>query len=234
MAEVTAEICTSLETLINSQNTHDELECREYLKYAEEFLFKRDTLKECLYSERETPTNMGVTDYVISGTIGNNPYLDPVCVKTYVWEFKAPQCFIFKKDTENRLVPTKELFSAENQLLNYYHSLKYDLTLCQRFRTYPKDVFIGGIIIGSKDKLVQGNFDTEKKKRLLKDAFDIRSMYFYKETGLVLKTWSDILDYLTNKYVKLTKDSVVPDYTFEDYRIQEGTISVEETINTTN
>ncbi len=234
MPELTEEVCKELKKLIDSTDTQDELECRKYLSYAEEFLFKNDTLKTRLYSECELPTNMGITDYVISGILGNNPYLYPDCIKTYVWEFMAPQCFLFQKDTENRLCPTKELVKAENQLLNYYHSIKYDITLLERFKTYPKNVFVGGIIIGSKERLVKGNLETEKKKVLLKDAFDIRSLYFYKETGLLLKTWSDVLDYLNNKYVNLTKDSVAPDYTFKDCKLEAGTISVEETINTIN
>jgi len=231
LLEPTAEICKELKNLIDSNDTQDELECRKYLSYAEEFLFKRDVLETPLYSEREMPTNMGITDYVISGIIGNNPYFDPKCVKAYVWEFKAPQCFVFRKETENRLCPTKELFEAENQLLNYYHALKYNLTLVDRFQAgHPKNVFIGGIIIGSRERLVRGEFEAEKKKALLKDAYDIRNSYFYAQTGLCLVTWSDVLDYLNKKYVDLTKDSTVPEYTFKDILLPEGTFSIEETI----
>ncbi len=234
MPELTEEVCKELKKLIDSTDTQDEIECRKYLSYAEEFLFKQDTLKTRLYSERELPTNMGITDYVISGILGNNPYLEPAYIKTYVWEFKAPQCFLFQKDTENRLCPTKELIKAENQLLNYYHSIKYNLTLLERFKTYPKHVFVGGIIIGSKERLVKGNLETEKKEALLKDAYDIRNSYFYAQTGLLLVTWSDVFDYLTNKYVNVTKDIVDPNYTFKDHKLEAGTISVEETINMIN
>ena len=230
MPELTAEIIKKLKNLIASTETQDELECRKYLMYAEEFLFKHDTLKKRLYSERETPTNMGITDYVISGIIGNHPSLDPACVRTYIWEFKAPQCYLFKKDNENRLSPTKELFKAENQLFNYYHSIKLNITLLQRFKTYPNCVFVGGIIIGSNQRLLRGNIETEKKKALLKDAFDIRRLYVYKETGLLLATWSDVLDRLTDKYVNLTKDNVVPGHIFKDSRLIPGTISSEQII----
>jgi hypothetical protein len=235
LLEPTAETCKELENLIDSSETQDELECRKYLSYAEKFLFKEDVLKKRLYSERELPTNMGKTDYVISGIIGNNPYFYPDCVKAYVWEFKAPQCFVFRKETENRLCPTKELFEAENQLLNYYHALKYNLNLVKRFKAgHPENVFIGGIIIGSRERLVKGKLEVEKKKELLKDAYDIRNSYFYAKTGLYLKTWSDVLDYLNKRYVNLTKDSAVPEYTFKDSRLLKGTFSVEETIEPIN
>lgn len=235
MLEPTAETCKKLKNLIDLSDTQDELECRKYLSYAEEFLFKKDVLVTRLYSERELPTNMGITDYVISGIIGNNPYFDPDCVKAYVWEFKAPQCFVFRKETENRLCPTKELFEAENQLLNYYHALKYNLTLVNRFKAgHPKNVFIGGIIIGSRERLVTGELEEEKKKALLKEAFDIRNSYFYAQTGLYLVTWSDVLDYLDRKYVNLTKDSAVPEHIFKDHKLKEGTISIEETIEPIN
>jgi hypothetical protein len=231
LAEPPADVCERLRTLIDSTDTQNELECRKYLSYAEEFLFKKDTLERRLYSERDLPTNMGKSDYVISGTIGNTPYLNPDCVKAYVWEFKAPQCFVFKKDTENRLCPTKELFDAENQLLNYYHALKFDLNLVHRFQAgHPDNVFIGGIIIGSRERLVQGDLEEEKKKALLKDAYIIRNAYFYKQTDLSLMTWSDVLNYLNKKYVNLTKDSAVPEFAFKDDKLKAGTISVQETI----
>lgn len=228
MLEPTDRICKELKNLIDSSETQDELECRKYLGYAEEFLFKKDTLKKRLYSERELPMYTGKTDYVISGIIGNNPYFDPKCVKAYVWEFKAPQCYVFRKETENRLCPTKELFEAENQLLNYYHALKYNLTLVDRFKAgHPKNVFIGGIIIGSSERLVKGELEEEKKKEMLKEAYDIRKSYFYDQTDLYLVTWSDVLDYLNKKYVNLTKDSINPKHTFKASRLTERTISGE-------
>jgi hypothetical protein len=230
LPEPTAEVCEELRNLINSTDTQDELECRKYLSYAEDFLFKQDTLKKSLYAEREVPTNMGKSDYVISGIIGNNPF-DDDCVNAYVWEFKAPQCYLFRKDGENRLCPTKELFEAENQLLNYYHALKFDLNLVERFKAgHPSNIFIGGIIIGSSKRVVRGNLESEKKKALLKDAFSIRNSYFYANTGLQLVTWSEVLDYLNKKYVNLTREGAVPEYTFKDDKLKAGTISVEETI----
>jgi hypothetical protein len=227
LADSPANVCRGLKDLIDSADAQDELECRRYLSYAEEFLFKKDTLKRHLYSEREMPTNMGKSDYVISGIIGNNP-CDPGCVRAYVWEFKAPQCFLFRKDTENRLSPTKELFEAENQLLNYYHALKFDLTLVNRLQAgHPNNVFIGGIIIGSSERLVQGDLEAMKKEVLLKDAYAIRNSYFYQHIGLLLMTWNQVLDYLDKKYVNLTKDNAVPEYTFEADRLKAGTISVQ-------
>lgn len=228
MVEKPQGIYQSLKELIDSEDQQEELQCRKFLKHAEEFLFKTDTLKERLYSEQETPTNMGKTDYVISGKIGNDPYLNPDGVRVYVWEFKAPQCFIFRKDGDNRLCPTKELFEAENQLLNYYHALKYNQNLLQRFRAgHPNNLFIGGIIIGSSDRLVKGKFEDEKKKALLQDAFNIRRTYFYNETGLCLYTWNDLLDYFNKKFINLTKESTNPNYAFTDLPSLNGTVSAQ-------
>jgi hypothetical protein len=230
LSELPADVCEKLKELINSTEKQDELECRKYLKYAEDYLFKEDTLKQFLYAECEVPTNMGKTDYVISGIIGNNPVrID--CVKAYVWEFKAPQCYMFRKDGENRLCPTKELFEAENQLLNYYHALKHDLTLVHRFKAgHPRNICLGGIIIGSHERLVRGQLEEKKKKALLDDAYEIRKSYFYKPNGLWLVTWDEILDFLSNKYVNLTKNSVDLEHTFEDYKLKEETTSVEESL----
>jgi len=230
LSEPPPDVCEKLKALINSTEKQDELECRKYLKYAEDYLFKEDTLKQFLYAECEVPTNMGKTDYVISGIIGNNP-VNIDCVKAYVWELKAPQCYVFRKDGQNRLCPTKELFEAENQLLNYYHALKHDLTLVHRFKAgHPRNVCLGGIIIGSHERLVRGKLEKEKKKALLNDAYEIRKAYFYKPHGLWLVTWDEILDFISNKYVNLTKNSLDLEHTFKDYKLKEETTSVEESL----
>jgi len=234
LAESPADICKALLTLINSADTQDELECRKYLSHAEDFLFKKDTLRRVLYSERELPTNMGKSDYVVSGIIGNNPVVIN-CVRTYVWEFKAPQCSWFRKETENRLCPTKELFEAENQLLNYYHSLKFDLNLVKRFEAgHPDNVFMGGIIIGSRERLVMEDMEPAKKGKLLEDAYTIRNLYFYQQTGLSLFTWNDVLDHLNRKFVNYAKESTIPEYKFSADKIPPGTLSADVTVKPAN
>jgi hypothetical protein len=54
-------------------------------------------------------------------------------------------------------------------------------------------------------------------------------MYFYRPNGVMLATWDDVLDFINNKYVNLTKNSIDPKHTFKDYQLKEGTTSVEET-----
>jgi hypothetical protein len=234
LLELTIESLNGLRKLIETNETQDELECRKYLACIEDYLFKKDTLVNVVYSERETPVNAGKTDYIISGIIGNNPVIAE-CSRTYIWELKAPQYYLFRKDGENRLCPTKELFEAENQLLNYYHDLKYDLKLVARFKAgHPINVFVGGIIIGSKERTVKGDFEENKKSTLAGEAYAIRNEYFYRQNDLWLLTWTDVLNYfeqkVNEKFVNLTKENVIPDYTFKDYKPKAGTISTQETL----
>ena len=234
MPELNKESLDELRKLIEATKTQDELKCRKYLACVEDYLFKKDTLVSVLYSERETPVNTGKTDYIISGIIGNNPVVN-ACTRTYIWELKAPQYYLFKKDTKDRLCPTKQLFEAENQLLNYYHDLKYDLNLVKRFKAgHPANVFVGGIIIGSKDRTVRGDFEEAKKDALVETAYAIRNEYFYSHNNLWLLTWTDVLNYFEQKvnerFINLTRENTVSEYTFKDYKPKAGTISTQETI----
>jgi len=136
-----------------------EHECREYLHYTKEALVS-NTVSEFVYIETERRATSGDSDYIISGKIVDETGNESV--KVYIWELKAPQCYIFEKDTENRLRPTKELIRAENQLLNYYHENKGSESFRNDFGvTHSDNVRFGGIIIGSHDRRVRGDF---KKK----------------------------------------------------------------------
>lgn len=171
-----------------------EHECREYLQYAKEALMS-NTVSEFVYIETERRATAGDSDYIISGKIidetGNES------VKAYIWELKAPQCCIFEKDTENRLKPTKELIQAENQLLNYYHENKGSESFRNDFGvTHSDNVCFGGIIIGSRDRRVKGDFEEGKKEKLTETAFMIRKNYIYDRLNIRLMHWDYILDLL--------------------------------------
>ncbi len=174
----------------------------------------------------------GISDYVISGTIGNDPIRDD-CIKGYVWELKAPQCYLFRKDGENRLCPTTDLFEAENQLLNYYDDLKLQPKMVDRFHVgHPDNLCIGGIIIGSRTRLVKGKIEEKKRDELLKDAMRIRKTQFYDHAGIAIVTWSQVLNSINKKFIDITKNSVDQNHRFTINKMEAGTKSAEERIQT--
>jgi hypothetical protein len=182
-----------LMSLIDSAD-NKEKECREYLQYVTEFLVA-DTPISIPYVEKELPGNSGDSDYVVSCRVcegtGNKP------VKAYVWELKAPQCYIFEKDNENRLRPTPELVRAENQLLHYHHEIQGSGQLLTYFKiTSPEYVLLGGIIIGSGATTVKGSYEEEKKQRLYEKALMVRTKYFYQPHGIKILNWNYIADLL--------------------------------------
>jgi uncharacterized protein with HEPN domain len=145
----------------------------------------------------EYRSNNGDSDYIISANIRDDCGVN--IVRAYVWELKAPQCYIFEKDNENRLRPSKDLISAENQLLHYVHECKGNAQFREEFRvTHPDNVYFGGIIIGSNSKQVNGDYNQEKKNMLYEKAARIRAEYFYKKIGIRLVTWDTVLDLFKN------------------------------------
>ena len=111
-----------------SASENKEKECRKFLAYAKEALV-RDTVIKFEYIEKERRGTSGDSDYIISCQVRDAIRVESV--KAYIWELKAAQCYIFEKDTENRLRPSKDLVQAENQLLNYYHENRGN----EQFRT---------------------------------------------------------------------------------------------------
>lgn len=180
--------------LINSPE-HKELECRDMLKYAEELLV-RETVIEFVNSHSEWRLHSGDSDYVVSGRVSDETGLSTV--KAYVWELKAPQCYLFRQESGNRLSPTVDLFKAENQLLNYYHEMKGNESFRHSFGvTHSDNVQFGGIIIGSRERWVAGAFDSENKKsELYERALSIRKQYFYDPLGIRIMTWDQVADYM--------------------------------------
>jgi len=171
-----------------------EHECREYLHYTKEALVS-NTVSEFVYIETERRATSGDSDYIISGKIVDETGNESV--KVYIWELKAPQCYIFEKDTENRLRPTKELIRAENQLLNYYHENKGSESFRNDFGvTHSDNVRFGGIIIGSHDRRVRGDFEEGKKEKLIETALMIRKNYIYDRLNIRIMHWNYILDLL--------------------------------------
>ena len=174
-------------------DANKEHECRECLQYAKELLVNAPVINY-VYLETERRSHAGNSDYIVSAKILDEGGLEPV--RVYVWELKAPQCYLFEEDTRNRLRPSKDLINAENQLFYYLDDLKGNDQARHEFGiTHPHNVCFGGIIIGCRRRWVRGNFDENKRNKLYERALMIRREYMYDRLGMRLMTWDYILDH---------------------------------------
>lgn len=125
--------------------------------------------------------------------------------KAYLWEVKAPQCYLFEADTNNRVRPTKEFISAENQLLHYYEESKGSTMFRDEFEiTHPDNVRLGGLIIGSKKTWVKGgSYDPSTLVRLYTRALNLRKKYLYGDSGIRIIIWDHLLESLKKKEAPL-------------------------------
>ena len=190
----TNDLCIELESYIRDDN-YKESECKKFLTYAIGILVDFTTSR-IIDQESEYRGHSGDSDYLI--VCARVDVAGQECIEAYVWEAKAPQCFLFEPDTKARVRPTKEFISAENQLLHYFDELKGSSQFREEFNiTSPDNVKLGGIVIGCRDRLVKPNdYSVSKAKKLSKRAFEIRMRHLYKSSGIEVKTWDDILAYL--------------------------------------
>ena len=195
-----------LEALISARG-QKELECREYLGSAKDLL-GRDTVTEFVYTDTELRTNMGDSDYVISGLVADEGGVEYVAA--YVWELKAPQSYLFREDNRNRLIPTPDLFEAENQLFNYFHTLQSSPDFRAEFGVQRREhVRFGGIIIGSDQRLVSGRIADDRKKRLYERALMIRRKFMYDHLNIRVMTWDRILEHLREPHPQVKADEKI-------------------------
>jgi hypothetical protein len=131
-------------------------------------------------------------DIVVIGDHINNDGTDEKVV--YVWELKAPQARAFKKETESRVRPSDELYSAENQLLHYQSSLAGSDTFRDRWSVARHNVKFGGIIIGTEATFI-GCPSSERDRMIgiARTAFAVRESTFYRGCGLRLRNWDWVL-----------------------------------------
>jgi hypothetical protein len=220
MPNETNNLYDDLKKLIEDSRNR-ELECRAYLKYARDLLV--DVTTASFYDEeKEYRGHSGDSDYLVVCRVIDGAGIEEI--KSYIWEVKAPQCCLFEYDTKNRVKPTKEYISAENQLLHYYEESKGSTQFRNEFRiTHPENVKLGGLIIGSKKTWVKGKkYDSSTSSRLFRRALDLRRMYLYGNSGIKIIVWDRILDYFLEKEtmhpadVKLKSSISIPqsDYSF--------------------
>ena len=173
---------------------HNELECKRILVEARERLVRATPLR--FYSqEEELRGYFGDSDYMVRcvdlDDAGRERNL------AYLWEVKAPQCYLFTKDTKSRAKPTWDLISAENQLLHYFHNLCNSQDILKDFKIFQGDLHFGGIIIGSSKNIVENKYEnTEEGMRLALHALELRKQYFYRPQEIEVITWDRIVEHL--------------------------------------
>ena len=184
----------NLRTLIEIDDAYTERQCARLLKEIAWVLLTRLEGKP-KYVSCEQTTSVGTVDMIViteTWGIGIRPYL-----QAYVWELKAPQLELFQMENNNRACPTKHLYSAENQLLHYYDTVKKDAAFLQRKKLMSGDnVKLGGIIIGRDRNYVKYDH-TEEDVNAMDCAIQanrVREMYFY-QNRIQLWTWDRIIDF---------------------------------------
>ena len=179
------------ENYVSEPTQQTELECGNYLHYAAAALLP--TTPVSTDTVREDRNFFGSSDFIVTAKIRDG--LNHVHNYAYVWEIKAPQCFLFERDdNKNRYRPTKDLVKAENQLIHYAYLAQQDDTFRQRFNIMDRrKIMLGGIVIGrSQDRFAKG---VSSPADLLnaKTSFSIREAYFYIPNGIRVFTWDTIL-----------------------------------------
>lgn len=167
-----------------------EVECQAYLQHAH--LLLAPPLSRVEQVVREQVAMAGRSDYFM------------LCEVTEVgprrrlvlWEAKAPQLAPFEVVTQNRLIPSRALVEAENQLLYYFDEYRSNGQFLDRYQLrHADDVKLGGIVIGRDDNWVRhrpaDGLQHAAILQLASSALRIRDEHFYRGRIRVL-TWDRI------------------------------------------
>ena len=117
--------------------------------------------------------------------------------KAYIWELKAPQCFIMEKDANNnRYRPTMDFIKAENQLIHYAHEAQGNRRFGERLGVMKQsDILIGGIIIGRNNNILKDAQSDGERERAW-DSLSIRQSYLHDHHHIRVMTWDAVLELL--------------------------------------
>ncbi len=189
MSAVAAKPSDELRTLMNDSSQR-EVECQNYLQHAHVLL--APPLSRVVQIVREQVAMAGRSDYFL------------LCEVTEVglrrrlilWEAKAPQLAPFEVATRNRLIPSRALIEAENQLLYYFDEYRSNGQFLDRYQIrHPDDVKLGGIVIGRDDNLVKQStgerLPDEVAQQMASSALRIRDEHFYRGRLRVM-TWDRV------------------------------------------
>lgn len=185
------ELCRDLQRLIDDQENR-ELECRAFLRYAKDLLVLPDIADRFVDVEMERIEYLGRSDYLVVANVfrSGDKYR-----RAYLWELKAPQCFIYEEDTRTRLKPSQDFVDAENQLLNYYYGLKESAIFRQQYEICAaSDISSGGIIIGCERTKVRGNYTEAEKISRYNIAKRVKDQLY--DGKIKVRTWDEICSFI--------------------------------------
>ena len=181
-----------LQRLIDDTQNNRELACREFLRYAKELLVSPDMPDSFVDVDMERIENLGRSDYLIVADVLRS---GDCYRRAYLWELKAPQCFIYEEDTRTRLKPSQDFMDAENKLLNYYYGLKENGVFLQQYQiSAASDISLGGIIIGCHRTKVRGNYTDAEKTRCYNIAKRVRDQLYNGK--FKVRTWDEICSFI--------------------------------------
>jgi hypothetical protein len=182
----------AFKALIDEPRRRTERKCQGYLSHAVGLLLPSTPLDTDTITEERS--YFGTADFVVAATIRDDANRDVRAA--YIWELKAPQCFLFERDNDNRCRATIDFLKAENQLLHYSHQAMGDQTFRARMGVIDHtNIRIGGIIIGTRERFMRnsaGAMDVQKADT----ALQVREFYLYKSHGIRVLTWDRVLDYV--------------------------------------
>ena len=210
----------ALEKLIIDADDKEDA-CREYLHHVKTFLFNERNVLNIIHYDKEIRLTTGDVDFAVSGKVSEGGV---ECTRAYLWELKAPQCAVFTKDADGKIVPTKQLIHAENQLLHYFFEAQGHTDFRQAFGIIdPNNVRAGGIIISCEKRQVSPNVKKEKRRELYEKAYRTREQ-LYRALKIRLVLWDENLDQLREPLIG--KDAQNPNpIVLEAPPIPSGTLS---------
>lgn len=176
-----------------------EVECQGYLHHAH--LLLAPPMSTVMQVVREQTAMAGRSDYFLLCEVHE---VEPRR-RLILWEAKAPQLAPFEVSTQNRLIPTRALVEAENQLLYYFDEYRSSAQLLDRYQIrHSDDVRLGGIVIGRDDNWVRQQsanpLPTTAVRQLASSALRIRNEHFYRGQIRVI-TWDSVVSVIDRKRV---------------------------------
>jgi hypothetical protein len=185
------QLCRDLQTLIDSEEDREH-ECRQFLIHARDLLVIPDIATDFIEVEMERMEYLGRSDYIVIAEVfrSGDRYR-----RAYLWELKAPQCFIYERDTATRLRPSQDFVNAENQLLNYFYALKENSLFREQYDiTSSADISLGGIVIGCDRTKVSGDFTELEKISRYNIAKRVKDQLY--DGKIKVRTWDEICSFI--------------------------------------
>ena len=189
----TSEEYHALEELVLSEDGHKEIECGRFLKHVLGRLLNRTPIA-IISVNFEDRNYFGSSDLTVSAKFKGDAGREETIA--YIWEIKAPQCYLMTPDgNQRRFCPTSDFYKAENQLIHYVHEARHNNIFRDRFKVGATGkVSAGGIIIGRDDKITRLEYRNYTERA--HDSLDIRRSMLHQSEGFRILTWTRILEFM--------------------------------------